>query len=336
MTHKDGKHFVIGVDIGATKVAAGIVSSGGTIARAVRRRMVTDRGADRALKPVFQAIDELLGDPRKAGVAAIGVSAPGWIDSREGVVVGATNLPCWRNFRLAEALKTRYLLPVRLANDAKVAALAEALWGAASWYRNVFYVSLGTGIGTGMVLNRRLYQGRTGTAGEGGHMSINFAGPQCACGKRGCIETYASGTAVARRARARLHGPGAAASKMLELAEGDIAAVTAETVGNAALEGDQLAQEILQETAEYLAIWLGGIIDLLEPEVIVIGGGLGELMREFMGYIRERLDVWSINPRRRQIPIRSALYGAESGIVGAAALCLLSSRSWLGAPRPQA
>lgn len=329
----NGKHCVIGVDIGGTKVAAGIVSYTGAILRTVRRRVVIDRGADRALRSVFQAIDELVGDSGTSGARAIGVSAPGWIDSREGVVISAANLPCWQNFRLADALKTHYGMPVRLANDAKVAALAEAVWGVASWYRNVFYVSLGTGIGTGMVLNHRLYQGRTGTAGEGGHMSINFAGPQCSCGKRGCIEMYASGTAVAKRARERLREPGAAASKMLEMAEGSIAEVTAETVGNAALEGDDLAKEVLQEAAEYLAMWLGNIIDLLEPEVIVIGGGLGQLMREFMGYIHERLNVWSINPRTQQIPIRSALYGAESGIVGSGALCLLSSKRWLASPR---
>ncbi len=330
------KHLVIGVDIGGSKVAAGIVSSAGRILRSVRRRMVADRGAEEALRPVFQVLDELLSERHETRPSAIGVSTPGWVDSREGVVVSAANLPCWRNFRLADTLKTHYHMPIYLANDAKVAALAEAVWGAATAYRNVFYVSLGTGIGTGLVLNHRLYHGRTGTAGEGGHMSINFAGPQCPCGKRGCIEMYASGRAVARRARERLAGAGATGSKMLELANGDIDAVTAETVGHAALEGDMLANEVLQEVAEYIAIWLGNIIDLLEPEVIVIGGGLGQLMRELMGHIRTRLDVWSINPGRQLVPIRSALYGAESGIVGSGALCLLGNRHWLASPRAEA
>ncbi len=324
-----GKQFVIGVDIGGTKVASGLVNSAGDILHSTRRRMTPRLSAEQALQPVIEAINEVMEAAHDAGPSAIGISVPGWVDSRHGVLLSASNLPCWRNFHLADAIRDRFQLPTRLANDANVAALAESVWGSGSSYRNVFYLSLGTGIGTGMVLNRRLYYGRTGAAGEGGHMTIDYTGPRCACGKRGCIEMYASGTAIARRARERLAEHGAARSKLLELANGDIQSVTAETVGTAALAADPLANEILRETADYLTIWLGNIIDLLEPEVIVIGGGLGQLMREFVGYIREGLRTWAINPRRDQIPIRSALYGAESGLVGSAALCLSRTHSWV-------
>lgn len=160
-------------------------------------------------------------------------------------------------------------------------------------------------------------------------MTIDFNGPLCGCGKHGCIEMYASGTAVTRCARKRLSEHGGSKSKMLEIAGGSIDAVTAETVGEAALAGDPLANTIMHEAAEYLAIWLGNLIDLLEPGIIVIGGGFGQLMREYINYIRERLDVWGINPRRQQIPIRSALYGAESGLLGSAALCLPRTQDWM-------
>jgi glucokinase len=318
----NGKHFVIGVDIGGTKVAAGLVNSAGAIMRTTRRPMLTNRGPKEALEPVFEAIGELISEVPKGSVSGIGMSAPGWIDSRRGVLLSAANLPCWKDFPLADAVASRFGLDTRLANDAKVAALAEALWGAGSSYPNVFYVSLGTGIGTGMVLDHRLYHGKTGVAGEGGHMTIDFSGPQCGCGKRGCIEMYASGTAITRRARERLAEHGSANSKMLQIANGNLELVTAETVGDAALTGDPLANAIMHEAAEHLAIWLGNVIDLLEPGIIVIGGGFGELMREYINYIRERLDVWGINPLRQQIPIRSALYGSESGLLGSAALCL--------------
>jgi predicted NBD/HSP70 family sugar kinase len=212
-----------------------------------------------------------------------------------------------------------------------VAALAEALWGAGSSYRNVFYVTLGTGIGTGMVLDKRLYHGRTGVAGEGGHMTIDFNGPQCGCGKRGCIEMYASGTAVGRIARNRLAQEPSAVSRMRDLVNGHLERVTADVVGNAALAGDPLANAIMFEAAERLAIWLGNLIDLLEPEIIVIGGGFGQLMREYINSIRERLEVWGINPRRREIPIRSALYGPEAGLMGSGALCLQTAQSWMAA-----
>jgi glucokinase len=291
--------------------------------------MVTNKGPNDALGPVFEAIGELIDEAPNGSISGIGMSAPGWIDSRRGVLLSATNLPCWKDFPLADAVKTRFGVDTRLANDAKVAALAEAVWGAGTSYHNVFYVSLGTGIGTGMVLNHHLYHGRTGVAGEGGHMTIDFSGPQCGCGKRGCIEMYASGTAIARLARQRLAHEGAAKSKMLEIANGNINSVTAETVGEAAMTGDVLANAIMHEAAERLAIWLGNLIDLLEPEIIVIGGGLGQLMREYINHIRNRLDVWGINPRRREIPIRSALYGSEAGMMGSGALCLQRTQRWM-------
>ena len=318
----NGKHFVIGVDIGGTKVAAGLVNSAGTILRSTRRPMIVNQGPEEALAQVLEVIDALISEVPKSSISGVGMSAPGWIDSRRGILLSAANLPCWRDFPLASAVKARLGLDTRLANDAKVAALAEAIWGAGSSYRNVFYVSLGTGIGTGMILDDHLYHGRTGVAGEGGHMTIDFSGPQCGCGKHGCIEMYASGTAVAKFARKRLAENGSSKSRMLEIAGGNLQSVTAETVGEAALAGDPLANAIMQQAAEHLAIWLGNVIDLLEPGVIVIGGGFGQLMREYINHIRESLDVWGINPRRQQIPIRSALYGAESGLLGSAALCL--------------
>ena len=194
-------------------------------------------------------------------------------------------------------------------------------------------MTLGTGIGTGLVINRKVHHGRTGGAGEGGHVTIDFNGPRCACGKRGCIEMYAAGPAIALRAQARLAPPraksgsrprkrAASKSKMLELAEGHVHAVTAEIVGKAALDGDPVAVAVLQETLDLLAIWLGGIVDLLEPDVVVIGGGLASLMASFFGYLRTQLERWSINPRVHEMPIVSAMYGAVSGIAGAAALCL--------------
>jgi glucokinase len=296
--------------------------------------MVTDHGPDAALRRVIETIDDVFDTARSAGASAIGVSVPGWVNSREGILLSATNVPCWRNFPLAKLLSDHYRLDTRLANDANAAALAEAVWGAGSAYHNVFYVSLGTGIGTGMVLDRRLYYGRTGMAGEGGHMSIDLAGPLCGCGKRGCVEVYASGTAVARRARERLAKKGGSGSKMLQLAEGELERVTALVVGQAALEAYNLANEVLREAADFLAVWLGNIIDLLEPEVIILGGGLGQIMRDFVAQIRSGLRHWAINPGQDQIPVLCALYGAESGLVGSAALCLPRAHLWVPPPRP--
>lgn len=332
MQSKARQKLFIGVDIGGTKVAAGAVNSKGEIVAHARKRMVARGSAEEGLRVVFEAIDALLRNPRARGASAIGISVPGWIDTARGILIGAANIPCWKNFPLAREIARRYGLRTRIGNDANVAALAEAAWGAGAGYRNVFYVALGTGIGTGIVQSGRIYAGRTGSAGEGGHTTIDFRGPLCGCGKRGCIEAYASGTAIGKNARERLLEGGTSASagaggasKMLALADGKIEAVTSEIVARAAAHGDTLANAVLNETAERFAVWLGNIIELFEPDVIVVGGGAGHLMMTRVRQVREALETWSINPRWREIPIVEAKYGAESAVAGAAALWLPSA-----------
>ncbi|HZQ93311.1 MAG TPA: ROK family protein [Terriglobales bacterium] len=322
--------LVLGVDVGGTKVAAGLVDARGQIVHKARRPMVANRDAEDALAVVLRAADAALALPaaREANIEAAGISAPGYIDSESGAVIGATNLPCWRGFPLARRVAEHTGLATRIDNDGNAAALAEAVWGSGAGYRSVFYVTIGTGIGTGMVFDGRIHHGRTGGAGEGGHVSIDYRGPRCLCGKRGCIEMYAAGPAIAARAQGALAAAGRRrsapskreASLLRELACGKLKAVTAEVVGKAALEGDALANAVLREVADHLAVWLGNIVDLLEPDVIVVGGGLGHLMASFFGHMRERMSRWSINPRSSEIPIVGAMYGAESGIAGAAAL----------------
>ena len=309
----------VGVDIGGTKVAAGLVDSNGEISSQVRVPMVSNSSADEGLNAVLSAIAQVI--PRGTdGVRGIGICAPGPLDPKSGVILNPPNVPCWRNFPLAESVQKRHSVPVKVDNDANAAALAETRWGSARGYRNAFYATIGTGIGTGIVFDGKIYHGRTGSAGEGGHVSIDYQGPICRCGKPGCIEILASGTAIAQRARQELAA--GARSSMLELAGGDLAAVTGEIVGKASESGDPLAAKILRETAEMLALWLSNIIDLFDPEVIVIGGGAAALYRPFFGKLHERISHLTVNPRADEVPILSAHYGADSGIAGGAALCV--------------
>jgi len=247
--------------------------------------------------------------------------SPGPLDPVNGVIINPPNVPCWRNYPLAEEIHRTYGVPVSLENDAKAAALAEVRWGAGRGYRNVFYATIGTGIGTGIIFDGRIYHGRTGAAVEGGHVSIDYRGPRCACGKRGCIETLAAGPAIAQRAREKLAASVATNSKLFALACGDIQAVTCEMVGEAAFDGDPVASETLKETVELLTFWLGNIIDFLEPDVIIIGGGVAPILARFFNSIRENLPGCCINPQPQNIPILPARYAANAGIAGAAALC---------------
>lgn len=312
----------LGVDIGGSKVAAGLVSRDGDLLYKTLVPMRATGTAEDALGCVRRAIDTALGANPALAVGGIGVSSPGFIDHQSGSVVAATNLPCWRHFALAPAIERAYRLPVTLDNDANAAGLAEALWGAGRNFSCVFYAGIGTGIGTAIIFNQRLYLGRTGAAGEGGHMSIDFHGERCRCGKPGCIELLAAGPGIARRAKRKLVTAPERGRHLLELAEGNPYLVSSERVARAWDEGDPLATEVLQDTSDYLAVWLGNIVDLLEPDVIVIGGGVGCLIARWFGRIHEQLRSWSVNPHGSEVPLRLAKFGADSGIVGAASLCV--------------
>lgn len=321
------RKFALGVDIGGTKVAAGLVDAEGSILFQTRVAMPTRGSAAEGFGAVQSAIEAVFAThpEARAGLAGIGICAPGPLDPVTGVILNPPNVPCWRNFALAAEVERVFGLPARVDNDGNAAALAEAIWGAGVGYRNVFYATLGTGVGTGIIFDGRIYHGRTGSAAEGGHVTIDYRGPLCGCGKRGCIETYCSGPAIARRARQRLAeldqaGWKPGTSKMLALAGGNADSVSAEVVAEAFRQGDLLAAEILRATADLLAIWAGTIVDLLEPDVFIFGGGLAEVMSGFFGRIGEQLPMWCENQRCGGMPMVLAEYGADAGIAGAAAL----------------
>lgn len=308
------------MDIGGTKVAAGLVDAQGEIRYKTRTPMSPRGSAEDALVAVRTAVENVLEANPEAKVTSIGVASPGPLDANLGMVLNSPNLPCWRDYPLVKNVEQVCGLKVFLDNDANAAALAEALWGSGKGYNFVFYATIGTGIGTGLTIGGHLYHGKTGNALEGGHMSIDYRGPRCECGKLGCIEALAAGPAIAARARAKLSQ--GIKSRMLELAGGELAKVTGETVGKAFSEGDAVAGEVLRETADLLAVFLGNIVDVLEPEVMVVGGGVGELISNFFGHIQKQLPKWAINQRCDQIPLVLARYKADAGIAGAAALCM--------------
>ena len=332
MTPQTRDELLVGVDIGGTKVAAGLLDRTGKIVAQSRMPMVAN-DAERGLAAVAAAIEDLrsralsgAGSGSAVGFQprAIGICAPGPLNPRTGVILNPPNVPGWHNFPLAEEMRKLYPdAQVKIDNDANAAALAEAKWGAGRGYRNVFYATIGTGIGTGFVIDDKVYHGRTGLATEGGHIGVDVHGPLCACGKRGCIETLAAGPAIARRARAKLSRIEAQSSKssLLEMAGGKPDAVTSEMVAKANATGDALAREVMQETLDLLAYWLGNVIDLLEPDVIVIGGGVSSMLAPFLDDIRARWLGACLSPYPHETPLVLAHYKEDAGIAGAAALC---------------
>ena len=315
--------LVVGVDIGGTKVAAGLVDGHGEIKSQTRTPMVANRDAGEGLAAVLSAIDLLFTHDAKARthIRGIGICAPGPLDPKTGIVINPPNVPCWRDFPLAAEVGKVYGVPVKVENDANAAALAEARWGAGRGFRHIFYAGIGTGIGTGIVCGGRVYNGRTGAAAEGGHMSIDYHGPRCGCGKPGCIEILAAGPAIGRRARAKLASEQSPRSAILDLAQGNIHDVTSEMVGRAYAAGDSLAEEVLRETVDLLSLWLSNIVDLLEPDVIILGGGVAGMLAPLFRDIASGLQKYCIISRAREIPLLKAHYGADAGIAGGAALC---------------
>lgn len=316
-------NLALGVDIGGTKVAAGLVDAQGTILFQTRLAMPARESAEAGFAAVQSAIEAVFAarPQARSGLTGIGICAPGPLDPSTGVILNPPNVPCWRNFPLGAEVNRVFGVTARVDNDGNAAALAEAIWGAGVGYRDVFYATLGTGIGTGIVFDGRIYHGRTGSAAEGGHVSIDYRGPKCGCGKRGCIEAYCSGPAIARRAKDRLRESESAESKILAMAGGNVDAVTAEMVAEAFGQGDAIAGEVLRETADFLAIWAGNVIDLLEPDVFIVGGGVAQIMSGFFERIRRQLPSWCVNSRCLDIPLVLAKYGSDAGIAGAAALC---------------
>lgn len=315
--------MILGVDIGGTKVATGLVDDAGNILATFREPMVANGTAEDGVAAVKRAIDGLLSRNPSHRIEGVGIVAPGTLDLVDGRVLISPNLPCWRDFPLRSAIEEAYHLPAQLDNDANGAGFAEAIWGAGKGYPSVFGVTIGTGIGSAIVLDGKIHHGRTGAAGEAGHMTIDCKAPiNCGCGKRGCVEGLISGPSVARVAAHRIAGLLDGDGILLKLAEQDPGRITSEMVLESWRRGDSLAGSLINEVCLYMAIWLGNIIDLLEPDVIVVGGGFGSALTPIFPQVRAQVAQWSINGRATEIPILPAKYGAESGIAGAAALLL--------------
>jgi glucokinase len=324
-------HFTLGIDVGGTKIAAGLVDPQGTILYQTRVPMPAREDAAAGFAALESAINAVFAAQPQArdALAGIGICAPGPLDPIRGIVLNPPNLPCWHNFPLADEVQRVFHVCAKIDNDANAAGLAEAIWGAGVGFRNVFYATLGTGIGTGIIFDGRIYHGRTGSAAEGGHVSIDYNGPRCGCGKRGCIEALCSGPAIAQRARTRL-AESSTPSSLRELTESKFENLSAEDVAKAFHAGDALAKGVLEATADLLTVWMGNMIDLLEPEVIIFGGGIAQLMSDFFPRMQLELPKWSINARCCEIPLLLAKYGSDAGIAGAAALC--RQQPWTVAP----
>lgn len=307
--------WIAGVDIGGTNLRVGLVPFDGGAPGVVRReRTLPGRGPRDVVERVADMLRSAMREAGRGTVAGIGVGCPGPLDRKAGVVLETPNLG-WRNVPLRDMAAEATGLPVALDNDANCAAYGEWWQGAGRGAERLIGLTLGTGIGGGIVIGGEIYRGASDAAGEVGHMSVDFEGRLCACGSRGCVEAYASGPGIAARA---VEGLAEGADSQLAATAGDGRRITARLVCEAAAAGDAYASRILTETACILAVAVANLINLLNPDVIVVAGGVTAAGDHLFGPLREAV-------RRRAFPaavaacrILPARLPDTAGMIGAA------------------
>jgi glucokinase len=309
--------LTIGVDIGGTKVLAGVVDSSGDVLAQTRRDTPAQDPAETAAR-IVEVIKELSG---AYPVDAVGIGAAGWIDAKRSTVLFAPNL-AWRNEPLRDKVAAAVGLPVVVENDGNVAAWAEFQFGAARDAQDSMALfTVGTGIGGALIIRGELVRGAHGIAGEVGHTVLVADGHPCGCGRRGCVEQYASGNALVRFAKAGAHDKPDDAGQLLALAAGEIGRINGPMVTRAARDGDPVALAAFDQIGHWLGVAMADLVQVVDPQVIVVGGGVidaGELLlaparRGFEGALAQR-------GRLPVAEIRGALMGNVAGVVGAADL----------------
>ncbi len=301
----------VGVDVGGTKIAAGIVSPEGKILADVR--YPTPHTPEKLVETIVRSIKEVM-DGHEAGGVCLAV--PGHILAQENRVVFSANLHAIEGIPLKDRVEPEIGVPLVIENDANAAAWGEFRFGAGSEVDHLVFLTLGTGVGGGVISHGVLLRGAQGSGGELGHVTVHATGPRCACGNRGCLEALASGTAIARRARV-------AAVERPESALGRIASrrkLLGEDVTELAREGDETALSVLEETGTWLGIGLAGFVNVFNPEVVAVGGGAKEAGDLILASARREVRLRARPPSRDLVEIQVATLGPESGLLGAAAL----------------
>ena len=309
---------VLAIDLGGTKILSAIISSSGKVITTDRRLSLADKGPESVLNRIFTSVDSLLSQ-NNIGLSqlhSISIAAAGIIDSNQGVITLSPNLPGWQDIPLRDIIKEKYKVDTFLLNDASAAALGEHQFGAGKGVNSLIYLTVSTGIGGGLIIDGKLYLGACGSAGEIGHMTIDVNGPKCSCGNTGCLEALASGTAMAREAIRRIkQGEN---SSLTVIVGGKIEDITAEKISIAAQGGDSLALEVISEAVTYLGVGLANLVNIFNPEMIIIGGGvakMGDLLFEPAGQaVRER----AFQLPAQAVRIVPARLGDNVGVLGAA------------------
>jgi glucokinase len=325
---EDMTTLTMGIDLGGSKILAAVVDPQGRILSSDESLTPATKERDAIIQSVVDSAHRALqhGVVAISDICAVGMGAAGISNPEAGILFSSPNLPGLRNVLLRDIMQERLGKRTFLINDADAAALGEFYFGAAKGVDDFIYITLSTGIGGGIIIDGKIYTGAIGVAGEVGHMTIDDKGPICSCGNRGCWETLASGTALTREARKRIEK--GVRTYILEYAEGDIEKVTPQAIHSAAQQGDSLAKELISRTGHYVGVGLANLINIFNPKLIVIGGGLSNigdmLLRPAFKVAGER----AFREAFQAVRFASAGLGPNSGVLGAAAFASQEMRKF--------
>ncbi len=312
---------VVGVDMGGTKILSAVIDAEGNILGTAKLSTKAAEGAsavmDRIAESIRKAIDK--SGVNETSIEAIGIGAPGPLDPATGVVIFAPNLG-WRDVPLKAELEARTGVPTFVDNDVNVGTFGEHAFGAAQGVQNVVGIFVGTGIGGGIILNGELFHGASKTAGEVGHIIVKAGGPRCGCGTRGCLEAIASRTAMAKQFRKAIEKK-RKKSVLTKLTDGDLSIIRSGVLVKAIQANDKLTLKVFKKVTRYLGIGVGSIVNFLNPDMIVLGGGVVEALDDtFIDNIRSYAEKYALPDTLSGVQIVRAKLGDNSGILGAAAL----------------
>jgi glucokinase len=315
--------YIVGVDLGGTNIKVGAMPADGSRQIAVRSEPThSEGGADTVVDRIIRLVEETISETcAKDGATrdqfiGVGIGSPGPLDREKGIVIVTPNLG-WRNFPLRDRVSDGVGLPATLDNDANCATLGEWWIGAARGARNVVGMTIGTGIGGGLILDGRLYHGSSDVAGEIGHTTIDSNGRHCKCGNYGCLEAYASGPAIAERAREQLTD--GERSVLVDLVDGQLERITAETVYEASDQGDAIAREVVRDTARFLGAGIANLLNIFNPDVVVIAGGVTRAGDALFEPLRAEVKRRAFKPAVDACRIVPGELPGTAGVVGAVA-----------------
>ena len=313
------KKYSIGIDLGGTKILIGLVEKeSGKVVSHIKKKTKKEKGPENIVRKMVEGVEELLEESGKSftEISSIGIGSAGQIDRKNGIIIGAPNLDCY-NLNLKEILQNKFNIPVFVGNDVEVATIGEQKFGAGKGCADFVCVFVGTGIGSAIVKNGHIIYGATGTAGELGHIIVDLNGRPCACGAHGCLEAYASRSAIETRIEGALKkGRKSCISEYLE--EGK--AITSSMIRKSIEREDELVTQCVSEASEYLSGGLASVINLINPELIILGGGLIEAVDYFYKQTIKKAKSKSLPVPAEKIRFSKTILGDFSGVIGAALL----------------